>query len=81
MKKTDENRALLGKVHPWFCAKKVLCSEKKTHAVEATLSFNIRSLIFLKLRVARGMYTLLNPFNSRKTDENRALLRFLKVQF
>ena len=47
---------------------------KKPHGVEATLSFNIRSIVFSKLRVARGMYTLLNPFTSRKTDENRALL-------
>ena len=64
-----------------FLCEKSSVQRKKTHGVEATLSFNIRSIIFLKLRVARGMYTLLNPFNSRKTDENRALLRFLKVQF
>ena len=64
-----------------FLCEKSFAQRKKPHAVEATLSFNIRSIIFLKLRVARGMYTLLNPFNSRKTDENRALLRFLKVQF
>ena len=64
-----------------FLCEKSSVQRKKPHGVEATLSFNIRSIIFLKLRVARGMYTLLNPFNSRKTDENRALLRFLKVQF
>ena len=64
-----------------FLCEKSFAQREKPHAVEATLSFNIRSIIFLKLRVARGMYTLLNPFNSRKTDENRALLRFLKVQF
>ena len=79
-KNRRKSRAFGGGATLFLCEKSFV-QRKKTHAVEATLSFNIRSIIFLKLRVARGMYTLWNPFNSRKTDENRALLRFLKVQF
>ena len=64
-----------------FLCEKSFAQRKKPHAVEATLSFNIRSIIFLKLRVARGMYTLLNPFNSRETDETRALLGYSNFPF
>ena len=49
-----------------FLREESFVQRKEPHRVEATLSLNISSIIFLKLRVAIGMYTLLNPFNSRE---------------